>query len=240
MLSPAEQMLELNTVQELHERGFVMHGPPIAIASLDPAGSGTDHPALTVIEREVWRMGEVYDPDLTVMARYVLRGAWIFPQGSQFPQITGAMLAAANRMMASERDGQILRFFITVECNGVGWGYASHLRAKLGDIVMPITTTGGENANVLEGNKGYTMPRQAAADNLRMLMEQQVWKVERGAPGIAQVQEQLDAFVWKGKKPQAAEGFNDDGVLSIMIGTWALSRTIPLSVQIEARSTRVR
>lgn len=222
------------TAEELRERGFSMHGPPVVVLALDPAGDGEANIAMVALERELWRRGEVYDPDLQWQVRYVMRGAWAFPNGTTLPIVMSSMLAVHRALETERKNGGIKTHFFAVETNGIGWGYVTTLQDKVGnERVCPIVTTGGVNAYAYQ-SRNYSMPRQAGLDNLRVLMELHVWKVAKGAPGAAQVAQEMNTFVWQGSKPKADKGKLDDMVMACAIATWTASKILPLEMQLES------
>lgn len=228
----------LVSTDQLQSDGFRQRSAPVAVLAMDPAGDGKDRTALTLTEREAWVRGEPYDPDVRLIYRLVWRIGTLFPVNAEFPFVNASVYSAMNRLRTAVSVGNLSEAVLAVECNGVGWGYASDLRTKLPKgSVMPITTTGGNYDHAME-RRGYTMPRKPAADNFRVLMETGRWITAPEAPMADALKSEMDSFIWRNGKPQAAEGQHDDLVMSSIIGSWVASKLIPADVQFKVEPER--
>lgn len=229
----------INTDAYLTTRGFRRWGAPLAAIALDPAGDGEDRAALTVTDREVWVRGEPWDDDVQVLVRYVWRGGLLYPNQTPATYVKSSVISAANQLRTSMDRGKLVGFTVAVECNGVGWALASDLKQKMPGLVVPVMTTGGKKPSVSSGGNP-TMPRAPALDFWRVLMEESRWKVDKHAPMRDALKREMDAFVWRGGKPQAAAGKHDDLLMSSVVGTWALGNMVPLDLQFSTQPRRQR
>lgn len=221
----------------LREKGFRLESPPLALVSFDPAGDGDDYPALNVTYREEWQLGDPIDPDFAVEKLYRVQMARRLPQQIEFVDAMAALLRLARHLAQLRDSGKIVDYRFTVETNGVGHGYASALTSKLGvERVIRIFTTGGVDSRQVAENK-VTMPRMAALDLVRMLVEMQYVRVADEAVGAEDLFQEMQTFVWRGKnRPEAMEGQHDDLVLAFAMSVWTGEKLIPpLLRQIRAR-----
>lgn len=220
----------------------MLRHPPLALLSLDPSGDGEDYHAVNVTYREEWQRGEPIDPDFEVERMYRIQMARRLPQNLEFGDVLAAMLRTVAHL-ASQRDaGRIAEYVVNVETNGVGHGFASALRQKLGPRrVVGIFTTGGQDAKPVVEDR-TTMPRMAALDHVRMLLELHYLRAAANAVGMDELAAELQTFVWRGKgRPEAMVGQHDDLVLALTLNVWSGEKLIPplLRQQLAGPSRRV-
>ena len=71
------------------------------------------------------------------------------------------------------------------------------------------------------------MPRLAALDHLRIMMETHHMKVIPDAPGASQLIEEMNSFVWRRPgRPEAMQGQKDDLVMALCGALWIGSKLI--------------
>jgi len=216
-----------NSSEDWQQRGFHLRTAPLCIAAYDPAGDGQDHDALMVMTREEHQRGEPHDPDFAVAMKYRVLMCQRMPRDFEFPDKLAKVLSLHRSLMKWELAGRIHTHVIAVEANGVGWGLASALRDKLGHVVIPYTTVGSTSDTPYTGHK-VSMPRLAALDNLRILMETHHLKLIPEAPGAKDLIQELNSFVWRRPgRPEAMQGQKDDLVMALCGGIWVGSRVIP-------------
>ena len=212
----------------LRERGFTLRTPPFAFASFDAAGDGDDFYALSVTYREEWQFGEPTDAEFAVEKLHRIQLARRLPQSNEFVDNMAVLLRLATHLAQLRDAGRIAEYVFTIETNGVGHGYASALRSKLGPRrVIGIFTTGGMDAKPVVEDR-TTMPRLAALDLLRMLVEMHYVRAAKDAVGIDDLAQELQTFVWRGKnRPEAMQGHHDDLVMALAMNIWTAEKLVP-------------
>jgi hypothetical protein len=215
-----------NSDKDWRERGFHLRTAPVIIVSYDPAGDGDDRDAIIVTSREEHQRGEPHDPDFAVEMKFrVLMGQRI-PVDFEFPDKVAKLLAIHRQLTQWQAGGRIHTHAFAVESNGVGWGLASDLRSKIGESVLPYTTIGSAMDKPYGGGK-INMPRLAALDHLRIMMETHHLKLIPGAPGSKEIISELNSFVWRRPgRPEAMDGQKDDLVMALCGGVWVGSKII--------------
>lgn len=225
----SESAPALNTAQQLKEDGFRLVTRPIAIASFDPAGEGSDHAALTIQQREEWQLGEPDEPRFAVTMISRLLWAERMPPGQELPENVARLIRLAR---VFQKDPFFLNWRLVVETNGIGVNYAQLLRRRLPMAhVIGYTTVGQALGDKAAGANGWVMPRQAGLDNFRAGLETQVIKISRKMVGKELLARELRTMVWKGRRPEAQQGANDDLVMSAVGGYWAATRILPSTVR---------
>lgn len=216
-----------NSAAELRSKGFTLRDPPLNIVSYDPAGDGKDNDSLVLVAREEWRRGELYDPDLAVEFIFRAQLAYRMEMGLELPDKLAKLLALNRMLNKAQIKGTEAGHVFCVETNGVGYGIASSLRSKLKSQVYTYVTVGRATEKSWQEQR-LAMPRLPALDNLRMLMELHRLKSVRGGPGIEQLVEELNAFVWRtAGRPEAMLGAKDDLVMALAGACWIGSKIIP-------------
>lgn len=222
-----ETAYAFNNTEDWRERGFYLRTPPVIIAAYDPAGDGSDDDALILLNREEHQKGEPHDPDFAVAMKFRVLGAQIMPPGLEFPDKLAQLLALDRQLLGWRNRKKISGHFFTVESNGVGWALASSLRANVGPRVITYSTVGSG------GDKPYTggnasMPRLAALDHTRVLLETGHLRMTKDAPGAKELSGQIGSFVWRrAGRPEAMEGQKDDLVMALTGGCWIGTKLIP-------------
>lgn len=220
-----------NSDEDWRARGFHLHKPPIIIVCYDPAGDGSDRDAVLVIQREEHQRGEPHDPDFAVEMKFRVLMAQRLPVDYEFPDKVAKLLAIHRQLLRWQAGGRISHHAFVVESNGVGWGLASDLRSKIGAYVLPYTTIGSKNDQPYGGDK-ITMPRLAALDWLRIMMETHHLKIIPNAPGSKELASELNSFVWRRPgRPEAMQGQKDDLVMALCGGVWVGSKIIGPSLK---------
>jgi len=235
---PQRASTQLNTRRELEGEGFYLQTPPVSLIMLDPAASGEDGNALVWLDREEWQRGEPWDPDFSTI---MICRAKLFAQlesSMEWPQVMSRIYRLHKYMLQREKAGLSFRYFFGVETNGVGYGYAMHLREKLGPSrVLTLSTVAGDKDRVFS-EKGIVMPRLAGLDHLRLSIETQRLKVDKDAPGTKDLDTQLRSFVWaRPGRPEALEGQRDDLVMALALANWLLTKVLPPVLKAEDKST---
>jgi hypothetical protein len=216
-----------NNGKDLKKRGYNMIDPPVNILNYDPAGDGDDNDALVLVSREEWRRGELHDPDLAVEFVYRVMLAHRLPNGLEFPDKIASILNVNRWLNKMQGEGREHSHVIGVETNGVGWAAASHMRSKTNAPVLGYTTVGNVKERPYEG-KQISMPRLAALDNLRVLLELHKIKMAKDCSGAAELTNEMNAFVWKRPgRPEAIVGQHDDLVMALCGAVWIGSKLIP-------------
>ena len=211
----------------LRERGFQLLTPPVSIASLDPSGDGEDYDGLVVVSREEHQRGEPNDPDFAVEFVYRLLMAHRLPRDWEFPDKLAAVFQLDRNLQRWTSQKRQSAHFMCFETNGVGYGYASSFARKSTTKVIPYATV-GRVTNVAPVNAKVAMPRLEALDNLRILMETGYFQLAKGAPGAKEFNNELQAFVWRGRnRPEAMQGQHDDLILAATGATWIGSKILP-------------
>jgi len=227
-----------NSDAEWRERGFVLRQPPLVIVSFDPAGDGSDRDALIVQTREEHQRGEPNDPDFAVEQKFRVLMAERMPQDYEYPDKLARILAIHKQLVRWQTSGRTIGHCIGIESNGVGWGLSSDLRTKIGQFVVSYTTVGSTSDKPYGGGK-VNMPRLAALDWMRIMMETHHLKLSPEAPGAKDLASELNSFVWRRPgRPEAMLGQKDDLVMALCGGLWIGSKIIGPSLKAE-RSRRV-
>ena len=217
-----------NTHDELKERGFFMQDAPITIANYDPAGDGDDNDALVIVSREEWRRGELHDPDLAMEFVFRILGAHRMPQGIEFPDKQARLIKLNRSLVKWNEQGRTQAHFFGVETNGVGYAMASSLKSKITAPVIGYTTVGSISSDKPYTSSKVSMPRLAALDHLRMLMEIHRIKMVRDAVGTEHMMDELNSFVWASAgRPEALKGQRDDLVMALCGAIWIASKILP-------------
>lgn len=215
-----------NQNSEWAARGYILRSPPLCIVVYDPAGDGDDFDALVVGLREEHQRGEPHDPDFAVETKYRILISERMPVDYEFPDKVARVLAMHRTLKTWEAEGKIHTHLIAIETNGVGWGLASSIKDKIGEQVIPYTTVGSSGETPYTGAK-CSMPRLAALDHLRILMETFHVRMIPEAPGVKNLMQELNAFVWKRPgRPEALNGANDDLVMALCGLTWIGSKIV--------------
>jgi len=205
-----------NTHDELKDRGFFMRDAPITIANYDPAGDGADNDAIVIISREEWRRGELHDPDLAVEFIFRVLGAHRLPPGIEFPDKQARLIKLNRSLNKWQNQGRTQAHFFGVETNGVGYAMASSLKSKISAPVIGYSTVGSISSDKPYTSAKVSMPRLAALDHLRMLMEIHRVKMIRDAVGAQDMIDELNSFVWaRPGRPEALDGQKDDLVMAL-------------------------
>lgn len=215
-----------NNTTDWRERGFYLRTPPVTIASYDPAGSGNDRDAIVLTSREEHQKGEPHDPDFAVALKFRVLGSMYLPPEFEFPDKIARLLSLHRNLTRWQTAGKTFSHFFTVETNGVGWALASELRSKIGPQVISYTTVGSTSEKPYSGGS-VSMPRLAALDHLRVLLETGHLKQARDAVGKKELAAELSAFVWRRPgRPEAMEGQKDDRIMALTGGVWIGTKII--------------
>ena len=219
----------LHNAADLKDRGFQLLTPPVTFISFDPAGDGDDRDALVGLSREEHQKGEPHDPDFSVEFVFRVLMAHRLPQDWEFPDKLGALLSLDRQLRAWRGQGRHSEHFFCVETNGVGYGYASSMSRKTSTRVIPYVTVGNANAaRAPQADARISMPRLKALDNLRILMETGYVRRTKDGPGMKMLEDEMNAFVWRGKgRPEAMAGQTDDLVMALTGAVWMASNVVP-------------
>lgn len=229
-----------NSTQSLRDRGFKLSTPPLIIIGNDPAGSGDDRDAVVMVAREELQKGEPYDPDFAVITKFRVLAAQRLPQQMEFPDRLARLLSLHRTMIGWTNAGRSVGHYFTVETNGVGYAMASSLKSKIGDHVIPYTTLGNVSEKPYSGG-AVSMPRLAALDHLRLLLETHLIKLTPGAEGGKLLASELASMVWaRPGRPEAMQGQHDDLVLALTGAVWIGSKIIPPVLKGQAFASRSR
>ena len=216
-----------NSAAELRSRGYVLREAPLNIVGYDPAGDGHDRDSLVLVSREEWRRGELWDPDLSVEFIFRVLLAHRIPPDLELPDKLAQLLALHRRLQLWKKQGKSAGHVFTVETNGVGYGVAGGLREKINVPVIGYTTVAVATDKAHQNHR-VSMPRLAALDLVRVLMELHRLKSVRGAPGVSALVEELNAFVWRRPgRPEAMAGASDDIVMALAGAVWVGSKLLP-------------
>ena len=228
-----------NTHDELIARGYRMVDAPINILCYDPAGDGDDNDALVMVSREEWRRGELYDPDLSMEFMFRVLMAKRMPTDWDFPDKVAGVLRVNKQMLKWQAQGLQHAHVIGVETNGVGYAMGSTLKSKTNTPIFEYVTVGKASDQPFEA-KRMAMPRLAALDNLRVLLELQRLRPTKDCEGIADLRQEMNSFVWKRPgRPEAMEGTHDDLVMALAGACWIGTKLLPpitKQVKIDPRS----
>lgn len=216
-----------NTAKDWQERGFRLRTPPLILCGYDAAGGGDDRDALVMLQREEHQKGETWDPDFAVLTMYRLLMAYRMPPDFEFPDKL-AMLLRLNIQLNNWRGrGRIHDHVFCIETNGVGYAMASSLGTKIGHKVIKYTTVSTLSEDRVV-QKNISMPRLAALDHMRVLLETHAFKVAKDATGNKDFAREVNSFVWHQKNaPAAIAGQHDDLVMAACGAVWIGSRIIP-------------
>ena len=222
-------MKQFNNADDLKERGFQLLCPPVTIVSVDPSGDGDDRDGVLAVSREEHQRGLPEDPDFAVEFVFRVLLAHQLPQEYEFPDKLASLINLDKRLQRWTSQRRQSTHFFTFETNGVGYGYASSFSRKSPTKVIPYATVGRVTPGAKPpGNARIAMPRLEALDNTRVLVETGYLKAAPGAPGLAELQKQMQAFVWRGRnRPEAMAGQHDDLVLALTGALWIGSKVIP-------------
>lgn len=216
-----------NTAKDLRERGYALRDAPFYLAIYDPSGDGKDFDSVILLAREEWRRGELHDPDLSVEMIFRVMMAQRMAQGLEVPDKVARILALNRWLHRWRREGKSSGHAFGVETNGVGYGIAANIREKVSTTVFGYTTVGQLGDKPYSGGR-ISMPRLAALDLVRVMMEMHRLKSARNAPGLDLLSAEMNAFVWRGRgRPEAMEGEHDDLVMALAGGLWLGTKIIP-------------
>lgn len=230
----AEMPEIFNSDDEWRARGFYLRQPPLVIVSFDPAGDGDDRDALIVQTREEHQRGEPHDPDFAVEQKFRIMMAERLPVDYEYPDKLARILAMHKQLIRWQAAGRIIGHVFAIESNGVGWGLASDLRVKIGHYVITYTTVGSTSDKPYGGGK-VSMPRLAALDWMRIMIETHHIKIAPDAPGGKLLASELNSFVWRRPgRPEAMQGQKDDLVMATCGGLWIGSKIIGPSLKAES------
>ncbi len=228
-----------NSNAEWRDRGFSLRSPPVCIVTYDPAGDGKDNDALVVLLREEHQKGEPYDPDFAVENKYRVLMCERMPSHYEFPDKLARLLSMHRRLLSWTAEGKIFAHVFAVETNGVGWGLSSALKAKVGSHVIPYTTVSTTGDRSYTGMK-VSMPRLAALDHMRIMMETFHLRISPDAVGAKDLLAEMNSFVWRAPgRPEAIQGQHDDLVMATCGGLWIGSRVIQPVLKAEAVRGRI-
>ena len=220
-----------NSNADWRDRGFHLRKAPVIIAAYDPAGDGDDRDALAVYAREEHQKGEPDDPDFAVEMKFRLLMAKRLPVDLEFPDKLAMLLAQHRQLVRWRAGGKIHDHVFAIEANGVGWGLASAMRDKIAGNVLPYTTIGSMGDKPYGGGK-VSMPRLAALDWFRMMMETFHIRIMPDAPGAKDLISELNSFVWRRPgRPEAMQGQHDDLVMASCGAVWVGSKIIGPSLK---------
>jgi hypothetical protein len=200
----------------------------LVLFGLDPSGEGYDRTGFTVFERHELELGEPTDPDYQVEHAFMLRHAERLDREIEFPDVMALMLSY-HKKMAKLTPKHISGHKFIVETNGVGYPFANMLRRLTGSdpvVVMPVVTTAALDARPHDDEGRPRMPRMAGLDLFRVMMQLQRVMVTKGAKGGQLLLSEMRSMVYKGQRPEAAEGAHDDLVMSATLAIWAGVRLI--------------
>lgn len=215
-----------NTHEDWRERGFYLKTPPVIIVCYDPAGDGDDRDAIVLLSREEHQKGEPHDPDFSVVYKFRVLAATRLPPEFEYPDKLARLLGLHRQLLGWQTAGRCYSHFFSVETNGVGWALASGLRVKIGPQVIAYTTVGSAADKPYVGGK-VSMPRLAALDLLRVLLETHHLKMTPKAPGGRELSAEMASFVWRSPgRPEALEGQHDDMVMALAGGCWVGNKII--------------
>jgi len=145
----------------------------------------------------------------------------------EFPDKIAAVLKLHRDLMAWKSTGRSCGSVVVVEANGIGYGIVSTLKDKISDRCVAYKTVGG-TSNSPFSESGMVMPRLPGLSHLKMLLEQHYIRGATGAPGIREIEQEMNSFVWAGpKRPEALAGQKDDMVMALAGGVWIGSKVIP-------------
>jgi len=217
-----------NSSADWHDKGYYLRHPPLMIASYDPAGDGNDYDALVLTAREEFQKGEPHDPDFAVEIMFRVLMAYRIPPDFEVPDKI-AQLLRLHRTLNMWRDaGRAHGHIFTVETNGVGYGVASTLKSKIGGHVIPYHTVATISHNEPFVEKKVAMPRLAALDLVRLLLETHHLRAAKDAPGRELLMAELQSFVWRrANRPEALAGQHDDLLMAMTGGIWIGSKVVP-------------
>lgn len=217
-----------NTTADWGARGFRLESPPLLIAAFDPAGGGDDNDALVILSREEHQKGRPEDPDFAVATKFRVLAAKRLAAGLEFPDKLAQLLSLAKELRRRELGKRIAHFVFAVETNGVGWAMGSSLAEALGGRRVVQYTTVSKVSDDRSSEKRFIMPRLAALDHVRALIETHHLRIATGAEGADALRQELRAFVWRRKgRPEAMAGQHDDLVMALTGGVWVGSKLIP-------------
>lgn len=206
-----------------------MREPGLTMCVYDPAGEGKDNDAVVIMQREEWRRGELYDAELAM--EYVMRILMCEYMNVNWTlnQKVARLLAMERAMRKWENKKKSAGSVMMIETNGVGYGAASLLKDK-----VPTTTTiRGYQTVARTDNKSFqagnlSMPRLAALDNTRMLLDLDRIKAVKDAPGMDLFVQELNSFVWaSARRPEAIAGQKDDLIMALTGACWFGTKVIP-------------
>lgn len=220
-----------NSDADWRDRGFYLRAPPIVFVAYDPAGDGSDRDALVVLSREEHQKGEPEDPDFAVEMKFRVMMAQRMPMDFEYPDKLARILAIHKQLTRWRASGRIYAHVLCIESNGVGWGMASDLRSKIGEAVIPYTTIGSTTDKPYGGAK-VTMPRLAALDHMRIMLETHHCKIIPEAPGAKDLASEMNSFVWRRPgRPEAMDGQKDDLVMAMCGGIWIGTKIVGPSLK---------
>ncbi len=215
------------THDEMKERGFRMRDPGLILCAYDPAGDGDDRDAVVMVQREEWRRGELHDPDLAMEYFWRVLYAEYMDQNYRFSQKIARLLSLHRAMLKWRNQGKSAGHVFLIESNGVGYAAANVMDEKVSDVVRSYTTVAAKTDHSYQGGS-LSMPRMAAMDHTRMLLDLERVKMIPKAPGSKELGQELNAIVWKGpNRPEALDGQHDDMFMAMTACCWFGAKAIP-------------
>jgi hypothetical protein len=226
-----DRPVRIISYKDLHAQGFRLRRPPFVLFGLDPSGEGFDRTGFVVIERHELELGEPVDPDYQVEHAFMLRHAERLDREIEFPDVMALMLEY-HRKMAKLTPKNIGGHQFVIETNGVGYPFASMLKRMTIDgagrsHVIPIVTTSASDNRPHDDEGRPRMPRMAGLDLFRVMVQLQRIMATKGAVGAGLLVSEMRSMIYKGARPEAAEGAHDDLVMAGTLAIWAGVRLIP-------------
>ena len=219
-----------NSGQTLRARGFRLATPPLHFVCVDPSGDGDDNTACIMSAREEHQKGEPQDPDFSVEHMHRIKMALRIRQDQEFTDVLAQLYRLHRFLLQLRAKGLSAGHVFAIETNGVGYGYAKALRAKIPPSALSIFEyhTVGNMSDDTDVMYRYAMPRLAGLDNLRILIETHHLKIDKNMPGAKEYEEEFRAFIWKSpNRPEALEGQHDDLVMATAGALWVATKIVP-------------
>lgn len=175
-------------------------------------GRRQDPSALAILERRHDFTGR-RDPftfELELKLSFVLRHVEAFPLGTHYFEIVRRV---RNLIQSSDSSKTLV-----VDASGVGAPIVEAFRAtRLGASLMPITITGTGHPHP-DPHGGYLVPRRDLISNLRIVMEQGLFKIPPAIHGKhALIEELINLKDHQGNR-------HDDLAISVTLATWQSTR----------------
>ena len=190
-------------------------------------GKRVDRSALAILELE-WQ-GDSFDyaeyvPIRNPIVRLVRADR--FPFGlpySRIPAILADVLAKLERRPVLKRNAaKVFRKDLVIDAANAGSFLLEILQQhKLSAALVPVTITGGERENRLDGGI-WSVPRPVLFSNLRILFETGNLRIAHDLPGYKALLEEL--LTAKASGPQRE---HDDVAIAVALAAWRATREIP-------------